>query len=154
MIQLVTNNLYRGPRPKSHEDLKPFNIGVVVDLQSGAYEKITNTKYEYEDPGDFLMTHINMFCGDMWPPSAPEVDRFMKIVLNAQHWGVNVYVHCLHGKDRTGFMCAVYRMIICKWSFKEAVKEMFSFKFHKFPYIFWLLWLRKYKNMATITDKE
>ncbi len=33
-------------------------------------------------------------------------------------------MHCLHGADRTGPMCAIYRMAVEGWSKEEAIKEM------------------------------
>ena len=35
-----------------------------------------------------------------------------------------VLVHCLHGADRTGTMCALYRIAIQGWSKEDALKEM------------------------------
>jgi protein-tyrosine phosphatase len=35
-----------------------------------------------------------------------------------------VFVHCHRGIDRTGMMCAVYRMVVCGWSKEEALDEM------------------------------
>jgi protein tyrosine/serine phosphatase len=35
-----------------------------------------------------------------------------------------VFIHCLHGKDRTGAMTALYRIQSCGWSNEEAVREM------------------------------
>ena len=40
-----------------------------------------------------------------------------------------VLVHCTAGRDRTGSMCAVYRMEFDHWSPDTALKEMQSFKF-------------------------
>jgi len=34
-----------------------------------------------------------------------------------------VFLHCLHGADRTGAMCAIYRTTMEDWSNKEAIKE-------------------------------
>ena len=33
-------------------------------------------------------------------------------------------VHCLHGADRTGIICAAYRMVVQGWSKEEALREM------------------------------
>lgn len=44
-----------------------------------------------------------------------------------------VYVHCLHGSDRTGTMVAVYRMVIDGWSRDDALREMIDGGFGFFP---------------------
>ena len=41
-----------------------------------------------------------------------------------------VYVHCLHGVDRTGTMIAIYRMEIEGWRPSEALAEMEHFGAH------------------------
>ncbi len=33
-------------------------------------------------------------------------------------------VHCLHGADRTGIVCAAYRLVVQGWSKEEALEEM------------------------------
>ncbi len=38
-----------------------------------------------------------------------------------------VYVHCLHGKDRTGAACATYRVLVDGWSVEDALAEAASF---------------------------
>jgi protein tyrosine/serine phosphatase len=42
-----------------------------------------------------------------------------------------VFVHCQHGKDRTGLVAAVYRMEVDGWSEAEAEAEMEAFGFHE-----------------------
>jgi len=38
-------------------------------------------------------------------------------------------IHCTHGQDRTGLVCALYRMS-CGWSKQQAEDEMMSLGFH------------------------
>ena len=35
-----------------------------------------------------------------------------------------VLIHCYHGADRTGLLCAAYRVLIEGWEIEDAVKEM------------------------------
>ncbi len=44
-----------------------------------------------------------------------------------------VLVHCWHGSDRTGAVCAMYRIVFNNWSKEEAIDEMVSggFGYHK-----------------------
>lgn len=140
MIQL-DEKLYRGPRPKSFKDLAPYGITTVINLEYRIYDKFHDDKYEHENPADFGITVYSIPCSDFTPPTKKQVQEFLKIVSEAE--GL-VYVHCLHQVDRTGFMCAVYRMRVQGWSFKDAVKEMFDLGFHKFPYLWWLLALRTF----------
>jgi protein tyrosine/serine phosphatase len=55
-------------------------------------------------------------------PVTGDVVRFLKIVTDPNH--TPVFVHCQHGADRTGTMCAVYRIAVQGWSKDEAIAEM------------------------------
>ena len=50
------------------------------------------------------------------------VARFLKIVTDGSR--TPVFVHCRHGADRTGTMCAIYRIATERWSKSEAIDEM------------------------------
>ncbi|HBQ18058.1 MAG TPA: protein-tyrosine-phosphatase, partial [Myxococcales bacterium] len=61
-------------------------------------------------------------------PTSAQVDRFMAIVTDPE--AQPVYVHCLHGVDRTGAMIALYRMRVDGWSNSDALAEMEHFGAH------------------------
>lgn len=41
-----------------------------------------------------------------------------------------VLIHCRQGHDRTGVICACYRMAINGWSYDEAIEEMKSYGYN------------------------
>jgi uncharacterized protein (TIGR01244 family) len=47
-----------------------------------------------------------------------------------------ILVHCAQGELRTGFFCAIYRMVVDNWTVEQTIKEMESFGYnlrgHKF----------------------
>jgi hypothetical protein len=51
-----------------------------------------------------------------------------------------VFVHCLHGQDRTGIVIAFYRVLFCNWSKADAEKEMLAHGFHKECIGLWERW--------------
>lgn len=138
----LSSSLIRGARPESCSDLVKIGCTTIINLESGAYDLAHDDKYENELPRSFGLNSFKIPCSDITPPTAKQVKEFLRIV-NQNYVS---YVHCLHGKDRTGFMCAVYRMQVQNWTFKDAVKEMFSFGFHKATYIWWVPFLLKYRN--------
>lgn len=49
-------------------------------------------------------------------------------------------IHCEHGEDRTGLICAVYRVTHDHWTKADAEKEMLANGFHKDEFALWDWW--------------
>jgi len=119
----VSDDLYRGAQPAAEgmRQLEKLGIKTVVNLRSFHSDRneIEGTVLAYE--------HIYM---KTWHPELEEVVRFLKIVSDKKR--VPVFVHCMHGADRTGTMCAIYRIAMEGWSKDEAIEEMTKggFGFH------------------------
>lgn len=141
----VSDVLYRGPRPKSFRELMEMGITKDINLESGVYEGFHEDGFEKELACTFGVIEFNIPLSDFTPPKYWQVVKVLHIILNLP--GI-AYLHCLHGADRTGFICAVYRMVIDGWSYEDAVKEMFQEGFHKFPYLIWLPELKKYEKLT------
>lgn len=114
-LHKVSNILYRSAQPTAEGMLNIESLGVetVVNLRSfhSDRDKLEQTGLAYE--------HIYMKA---WHPEEEEIIRFLKIVTNPKR--TPVLVHCQHGADRTGTMCAVYRVVVQGWSPEEAIREM------------------------------
>jgi protein tyrosine phosphatase (PTP) superfamily phosphohydrolase (DUF442 family) len=65
-----------------------------------------------------------------WHPEDEDVVRFLRFVNDPAHQPV--FVHCQWGADRTGMMCAIWRVACCGWTRDEALAEMTQggFGFH------------------------
>jgi hypothetical protein len=59
---------------------------------------------------------------DSDPPTDAQVELFFETVLDPAKRPV--YFHCLHGRDRTGTMAALYRIEVEGWKPERAVEEM------------------------------
>ncbi len=122
-LHKVTENLYRGAQPSAEGfwQLKQMGVKTVVNLRSfhSDRDELGETGLAYE--------HIYM---KTWHPEDEEVVRFLQIVMDRDR--TPVFVHCQQGADRTGLMCAVYRVAMCGWTKEEAIEEMTSdeFGFH------------------------
>ena len=66
-----------------------------------------------------------------WNPHTEDAVRFLRIVTDSNC--TPVFVHCKHGSDRTGTMCAIYRITVQGWSKNQAIEEMTKggFGFHR-----------------------
>jgi protein tyrosine/serine phosphatase len=119
----VSDDLYRGAQPSSEgmKQLEKLGIKTIVNLRSvhSDRDEIKNTGLAYE--------HIRM---TMWNPEDKDIVRFLKIVTDCKN--TPVFVHCQFGSDRTGTMCAIYRIAVEGWNKNEAIDEMTKggFGFH------------------------
>ena len=57
-----------------------------------------------------------------WRAETEDMVRFLRVVTDPARRPV--FVHCVHGADRTGLMAAVYRVAVQGWSKDEAIREM------------------------------
>ena len=35
-----------------------------------------------------------------------------------------IFIHCAQGQDRTGYICAAYRVLVQGWTVEEAMEEL------------------------------
>lgn len=148
----VSKNLYRGQRPESFEFLQSIGVDVVIDLQSGVYESIHNDKYEIQrKSGQILgISYVDYNLSDFTTPKLYQLKSIAKDIRIYLKTGHTVYLHCLHGADRTGCVIFTHRVINENWLVMKALVEMFKEGFHWMPYILWvpkLVWrVLKIKN--------
>jgi protein tyrosine phosphatase (PTP) superfamily phosphohydrolase (DUF442 family) len=114
-LHKVSDELYRGAQPAAEgmKELQKLGVKTVVNLRFviSDRDKLKGTALGYE--------HINMVT---FYPVTGDVVRFLKIVTDPNR--TPVFVHCQHGADRTGTMCAIYRIAVQGWSKDEAIEEM------------------------------
>lgn len=137
----MTDNISRGPRPQSLADIKAAGFLSILNLESGAYEIFHNDKYEFEHPSDFGLKGYDIPLGDILPPCRLKVAAALSILARPE----KIYVHCLHGVDRTGFVCAAFRMQRQGWTYEAAYKELRQLGFHLWSYWYWLPALKTYE---------
>ena len=120
----VSDDLYRGAQPSEEgmRQLEKFGIKTVVNLRA-----FHSDRDELKD-ANFGSEHISV---KPWHPEDEDVVRFLKIVTDKNK--TPVFVHCQYGADRTGTMCAIYRIAVQGWSKDDAIEEMTkgNFGFHE-----------------------
>ncbi len=121
-MKRVHSNLWRGPRPTDLREMKRLGFKRVISLQSGVEDRWTNTLAEQQrrQAKDFGIDYIYVRCRNWLPPTAAQVSRVMLLL---KWFNIKTYIHCHSGVDRTGFMCAVYRMSAEQWPFAAAYQE-------------------------------
>ncbi len=111
----VSKVLYRGAQPSAEgfKNLEKMGVKTVVNLRSLHSDRkmLKGTKLGY--------IHITMTA---WRAEYKDLVQFLKIVGDKSKQPV--FVHCQHGADRTGLVCAVYRVAVENWTADEAWREM------------------------------
>ncbi|MBR0502358.1 MAG: tyrosine-protein phosphatase [Paludibacteraceae bacterium] len=111
----VTDNLYRSAQPTAEgmSNLTELGIKTIVNLRSNHSDT--------DEIGDLPLKtrRIEIFAGNM---KDEYVEEFLSIVNDTS--AVPVLVHCQHGADRTGMVCAMYRTLCQGWTPDEAINEM------------------------------
>ena len=113
----INNSLYRGGRPSPNgiQELAKRGVKTIIHLCTGdIYLKPKRAAFH-----QFNIIHIPFY------PYRP-TDKIMITVLRKLLDETNgpTYVHCFHGVDRTGVVCAMYRIIIENWPKEKAIREM------------------------------
>ena len=114
-LHRVSDTLYRGEQPTAEgmKQLKAMGIKTVVNLRQ-----------HHSD--DEILSGVDLACENLptsaFEITADEVVAFLRIATDPARQPV--FVHCKHGADRTGVMCAAYRMVVQGWTRDEALEEM------------------------------
>lgn len=124
----VTTGIYRGGQPDRAALVGLAEKGFRTVVSFRWQKKIVNQ--EENDCRDLGLDFISIPLNYSNPPRLGEVKKFLNVLDDSRTHPV--LVHCLHGKDRTGIMVAIYRMIEQNWSVEEAYKEMEECGFHKY----------------------
>ncbi|NIP24319.1 MAG: hypothetical protein GWN67_08445 [Phycisphaerae bacterium] len=111
----VSKQLYRGAQPtrEGMQQLKELGVKTIVNLRSFHSDR--------DEIGDTGLSYEHIFM-KTWHAEDKEVERFLKIVTDEKR--TPAFVHCQRGADRTGTMCAIYRVAVQGWSKNEAIEEM------------------------------
>ncbi|MCM8774368.1 MAG: tyrosine-protein phosphatase [Candidatus Omnitrophica bacterium] len=124
----VNDYIYRGgyPKNKGYIYLKSLGIKTIVNF-SGKNKRFFYEQKIVHDYG-FNLVHIPLSIYS--EPEDEKVIKFLKILLNPKLQPV--FVHCTNGRDRTGVMIAVYRVVGEGKGVKESYKEALRYGFR--PY--------------------
>jgi protein tyrosine phosphatase (PTP) superfamily phosphohydrolase (DUF442 family) len=122
-LHKISDMLYRSAQPSAGgmKNLKAMGIETVINLRSFHSDR--------DEIGDTALAHESISM-KAWHAEEEDAVKFLQIVTNPKR--SPVLVHCQHGADRTGTMCALYRVAVQDWSKEEALKEMVQggFGFH------------------------
>jgi protein tyrosine/serine phosphatase len=125
-VEVVAGKIYRGIQPGDEEDFQYLKSqGIRTTLNLRKYLKWQEKgQHKKADAQGFLYRHAAM--PTLWmEPKDPEVDQALHDMNDPSLQPI--YVHCRLGKDRTGLIIALYRVLDQHWTACAAWKEWKSF---------------------------
>lgn len=129
MITWVDSVVARGPRPGI--DTFPYlavNVNKILVLDG-------DREAAMEWAVLWPMVAVVSFPISDWQiynPFGGVSQSFMDKILEEMTGPAKIYVHCLHGWDRTGLVIAMYRVRKYGWSKDRAMAEAIEYGYHSF----------------------
>lgn len=140
-LQKATEGIFRGARPISTDEMQTIaKMGIknIIDLQGGDVNYKHWKLISWNEPGELpesiaaeksVSNSLNMgFLNvplDSLDPITVDEDKAIDAVLDFMHNKANqpLYIHCEHGKDRTGLIVALYKIKYEGMSVQNAYNE-------------------------------
>lgn len=127
-LHVVSEDLLRGAQPsyKGLTLLKKAGVKTIVNLRNE--EKWIRSERVLAEKLGFKYVSIPLNSFKAIPQQA--IDEFLRHALGPT--SQPIFVHCMLGEDRTGLMCASYRMHRDRWPTQKAFDEAISLGFKPF----------------------
>jgi protein tyrosine/serine phosphatase len=130
----VDADLYRGGRPRrsAYPKLMELGIRTIISLEEpefaererAAVEEL-NQDLKPEERIDFISFPIDQT--EIATDAVPH-EQLRDLFQQMQKARKPIFIHCYHGKDRTGAIVALYRMLRREKSFEEATEEALHYR--------------------------
>lgn len=122
----VHSFLYRGGRPTEEglKKLKAMGVKTIIDLRASSQE--VEPEAAIAKRLGFRTINLPMTAQ---PPTPKEIHSFITTVEEAKSSDSSVFVHCMHGSDRTGCIVGIWRVTHDGWDYDRAYQEMRKYYF-------------------------
>jgi tyrosine-protein phosphatase SIW14 len=141
----VHDSLYRGgaTNAESVKLAKQMGIRMIVNLQGGVPMEFPSIKQEQANAQAQGIQWVNLKVPFKKAMPQPLIDQWLTIASNPANQPC--YVHCAHGRDRTGTFVAAYRIKFDKFTNTQALDEMKTFGFEPKKYPEFAAFVQAYK---------
>lgn len=134
-LRVVCEQLVRGgqPEPAALPHLKDAGITTIVSLcgatsglvgllRASPARESSETVQERAAAKKLGLEFISIPIDVFGEPGLEPVEQFLRIARDPAR--AAVFLHCLHGRDRTGLLTAAYRVVLHGWTAEKAYGEM------------------------------
>lgn len=122
-FQQVDATLYRGGKPTIEhlQELKRQGVDTVICFRTGYQGNEFNEAQAVTNSG---MKYVHLPFISWNDPPEEHVQKFFEVMDKARANREKVFIHCTHGKDRTGLFAGMYKVHYGLDSIDNCVKEM------------------------------
>lgn len=115
----VNQQLYRGGQPKAGglQKLKDLGVKTIVNLRG----EDDHARAESEEARLLGLRYYSISLPEFSRPKNEEVQRALDIINASENQPT--FIHCHHGRDRTGTIVACYRISHDGWTAEQAKDE-------------------------------
>ncbi len=124
-FKAVDNTLYRGGKPtlQQLQMLQGMGINTIIDFSTG-YGSNPDERTEKENAQSLSINYVHLPFPACENPSQEYIETFFKTMEHARQNEEKVYIHCTHGKDRTGLFAALYKLTYGLDNLDNCIQEM------------------------------
>lgn len=123
----VSDGLFRGGRPSPQGLLQLHEAGIktIINLESN----LRAVSEEARTVAPLAMQFLSVPLRSLSTPKEADVKKVLDVLNNPANYPI--FIHCLHGQDRTGLMVGLFRVFSQGWPKKQAYAEMLQNGFHR-----------------------
>ena len=114
-LHRVTPLIWRSAQPTA-EGLR--------EMERRGVNTVINLRHNHDDADEADGTKLRLVRVKMNTWHIEDEDVVLALAALRKKENAPFLVHCQHGADRTGIVCAMYRMVEQGWSREDAIREM------------------------------
>jgi tyrosine-protein phosphatase SIW14 len=125
LMELEAGAIYRGSQPQTTEDyqkLKSMGIKTIINLRWDA--SVTKSNQE-ASAHRFHFLNFPIKATDY--PNNNQIQEIFEVLNDSRNHPI--FIHCQFGKDRTGLVAALYRVLYQNWKPQQARNEWIQMGF-------------------------
>lgn len=123
----VNDDLYRGGRPDQNglEMVSQLQIRTVISID----DEVPNINWERNEVAKLDMNFFSHPMNSAYPQTDSKINAILAKLQDSKLQPI--FIHCEHGRDRTGLIIGLYRVEVEGWTPKAAYKEMLANGFRR-----------------------
>ncbi len=126
-LQSITDQISRGGRPSTTdlEQLKMQGFKTIINFDDDSKVEAAEKAYSEKLGLQFYSFPLNAWQ----KPDDQKINSILTLMSDKTKYPL--FIHCKHGRDRTGMVSAIYRVLQQKWTQETAHEEMLALGFRQ-----------------------